>query len=97
MLETWRKMPDGTFELDEDRFKIEEVYSSPRVASPEEEVLGLQPCYVINEVMEALAKRIDMFTNGDVDGFINSYTPDALQVKNIRSIRISVLYVLSDW
>ena len=38
MLETWRKMPDGTFELDEDRFKIEEVYPSPRVASPEEEV-----------------------------------------------------------
>ena len=32
-------MPDGTFELDEDRFKIEEVYAKPKVASPEEEVL----------------------------------------------------------
>ena len=32
-------MPDGTFELDEDRFKIEEVYVKPKVASPEEEVL----------------------------------------------------------
>ena len=31
-------MPDGTFELDEDRFKIEEVYAKPKVASPEEEV-----------------------------------------------------------
>ena len=39
MLETWRRMPDGTFELDEDRFKIEEVYVKPKTASPEEEVL----------------------------------------------------------
>ena len=39
--------------------------------------------YAINEVMDALAKRIDMFTNGDVEGFVNSYTMDALQVINI--------------
>ena len=35
--------------------------------------------------MDALAKRIDMFTNGDVEGFVNSYTPDALQVNNTQS------------
>ncbi len=38
MLETWRRQHDGTFELDEDRFKIEEVFPAPRVATPEETV-----------------------------------------------------------
>ncbi len=38
MLETWRRQCDGTFELDEDRFKIEEVFPAPRVATPEETV-----------------------------------------------------------
>ena len=38
MLETWRRQRDGAFELDEDRFKIEEVFPAPRVATPEETV-----------------------------------------------------------
>ncbi len=82
MLESWRRLKDGKFELDEDRFKIVEVYPSPRVVSPEEEVAGLAPLHAINGVMSAMAKRIDAFNAGDLDGYAKCYAPDAKQVRS---------------